>query len=227
MIDSLEKFKQDISNLDGMEVFPDTLLSPTEYLDDSVPLFFQSGYLSIKEYKAERDSFVLGIPNSEVRRGLMRNILPIAAKCSRSDADNLAMRFHDALMKEDVERAVMLLKSFFASIPYPEIGNVDEGSAAMRREAYFSRLFYTVFSFMNMQIYTEVMNSGGRTDAIMFMKDTVYVVEFKLDASAQAAVDQIDEKGYVTRFGVGDRKVRKLGLNFSSKTGTINDWILI
>ena len=86
------------------------------------------------------------------------------------------------------------------------------------------RLFYVVFSFMNVQIYTEVMNSEGRTDALMFLGDTVYIVEAKLDATPEEALRQIEEKGYAARFAGSGKHVVRLGLNFSSKTRTIEEW---
>ncbi|MBR0301437.1 MAG: AAA family ATPase [Bacteroidales bacterium] len=226
LFECLDKFGQDLSEIDGTEVYAGSFGTPTEYLEDAVPLFYQSGYLTIKKYNPESDSYVLGIPNSEVRAGLMLNLLPSVAKCSSLTAQNIAIRFNMSLKKRDVDSAVLLLKSFFAGIPYPEFGKTGE-NAILKREAYFKRLFYVVFSFMNIQIYTEVMNSEGRTDAVMVLNDTVYVIEFKLDAtSAKEAIEQIDTRGYTARFAASNRKVRKLGLNFSSRTGTISDWIV-
>jgi len=82
-------------------------------------------------------------------------------------------------------------------------------------------LFYIVFSFMNVQIYTEVMNSEGRTDALMYPGDTVYIIEAELDSSPEEALRQIEEKGYATRFAGSGKNVVRLGLNFSSQTRTI------
>ena len=80
---------------------------------------------------------------------------------------------------------------------------------------------------MNIQIYTEVMNSQDRTDALMFMGDNVYVVEAKLDASsAREAIDKIDARGYAACFAGTEKRVVKLGLNFSSVTRTIKDWYM-
>ena len=90
--------------------------------------------------------------------------------------------------------ALNVLKGFFASIPYPEFGK-EAMDSFEKKEAYFKRLFYIVFSFMNVQIYTEVMNSEGRTDALMYLGNTVYIVEAKLDASPEEALRQIEEKG--------------------------------
>ena len=224
LINALKQFNKDISEIDGCEVPAHVLMMPTENLESIEPLFYQSGYLTIKRYDSQKDSYILGIPNAEVRRGLMYSILPLASGCSGQDSNNLALRFSEAIRKHDVDGAMTVLQAFFAGIPYPEFGKEN---ALLKKEAYYKRLFYTVFSFMNIQIYTEVQNSEGRTDAVMVLDDAVYVVEFKVDASsARDAIEQISTRGYATRYGSTGRKIFKLGINFSSKTGTIGDWVV-
>ena len=224
LMSALKQFGKDISEIDCCEVPAHILTMPTENLEGAEPLFFQSGYLTIKSYEPKTEIYTLGIPNAEVRRGLMFSLLPMFADCSRLTADNLAIRFSEALRKHDIDGAMTVLQAFFAGIPYPEFGKEN---ALLKKEAYYKRLFYTVFSFMNMQIYTEVQNSEGRTDAVMVLDDSVYVVEFKVDASsAREAIEQISTRGYATRYGTTGRKIYKLGINFSSKTGTIGDWVL-
>lgn len=224
LLNALKQFNQEISNVDGIEIDLGYLLAPTEELEDSIPLLFQSGYLTLKKYLPDTRRFVLGIPNAEVRRGLMTGLLPALTGCSRLDSNNLALRFSEAIRKHDVDGAMAVLQAFFAGIPYPEFGKEN---ALLKKEAYYKRLFYTVFSFMNIQIYTEVQNSEGRTDAVMVLDDAVYVVEFKVDApSARDAIEQISTRGYATRYSSTGRKIFKLGINFSSKTGTIGDWVV-
>ena len=225
LIDTLKYFDTDLYDIDGVEVTSSVFNQPTETVTNAVSLFYQSGYLTIKEYDKDFDSYKLTIPNAEVRAGLMDNLLPILFKKNQIESQNIAIRFKRALLNDDISTAMDLLKAFFASIPYPEFGK--GANSETRKEAYYKRLFYVVFSFMNIQIYTEVMNSEGRTDAIMFLADKIYVVEAKLDApSAQEAIKQIDEKGYTERFLDSDKKIFKLGLNFSSKSRTIKDWVL-
>ena len=224
LLDTLKKFETDIYDIDGTEVTSSAFNQPTETVTNAVSLFYQSGYLTIKEYNPEFDSYILTIPNAEVRAGLMDNLLPVLFNKNQIESQNLAIRFKRALLNSDISLAIELLKAFFASIPYPELGK-DTPGAITKKESYYKRLFYVVFSFMNIQIYTEIMNSEGRTDVIMYLADKVYIVEAKLDApSAQDAIDQINEKGYAERFRGSSLKVLKLGLNFSSKTGTIEDW---
>ena len=226
LIDALQKFDTDIYEIDGAEVTASLFNQPTESVDNALSLFYQSGYLTIKSYDALMDTYRLGIPNLEVRAGLMENLVPLILKKNPIESHNLAIRFKRSLIQGDIDQAFGLLRSFFASIPYPEFGK-DASASFEKKEAYFKRLFYLVFSFMNIQIHTEVMNSEGRTDAVMFLGNSVYIIEAKLDAvSAREAVEQIDQRNYTTRFENGEKRVFKVGLNFSSKSRTLEEWIV-
>lgn len=223
LFESLKRFNTHLYDIDGVETPASVFNQPTETITNVIPLFYQSGYLTLKSHRPDTDTYILGIPNAEVRSGLMENILPAIANMSPIETQNLAIRFKRALVDNDLNLALNVLKGFFASIPYPEFGGEALGSFE-KNEAYFKRLFYIVFSFMNVQMYTEVMNSEGRTDALLYLGDTVYIIEAKLDSSPEEALRQIREKGYATRFAGGKGKVVLLGLNFSSKTRTIDGW---
>ncbi len=225
LLESLKRFDTDIYDIDGVETSASVFNQPTESITGAIPLFYQSGYLTLKSYSPDTDTYILGIPNAEVRSGLMDNLLPAIAGKSPVETQNVAIRFKRALTSNDLESALDILKGFFASIPYPEFGR-EELDSFEKKEAYFKRLFYIVFSFMNVQIYTEVMNSEGRTDALLYLGDTVYIVEAKLDSSPQEALNQIEEKGYATRFAGSGKNIVRLGLNFSSKTRTIDGWAI-
>ena len=223
LLDTLQRFDTDLYEIDGAEVTSSVFNQPTETVTNAVSLFYQSGYLTIKDYNPEFDSYVLSIPNAEVRAGLMDNLLPILTHKNQIESQNLAIRFKRALVKDDIDTAMELLRAFFASIPYPEFGN-EALDTFTKKEAYFKRLFYVVFSFMNVQIYTEVMNSEGRTDVVMYMGNTIYIIEAKLDASPEEALRQIHEKGYASRYTGSGKKLVLIGLAFSSKTRTIDSW---
>lgn len=225
LFESLKRFNTHLYDIDGIEASASVFNQPTESVTSAIPLFYQSGYLTLKSYQKDTDTYVLGIPNAEVRSGLMDNLLPSVTGKSPVETQNVAIRFKRALIGKDLDSALDILKGFFASIPYPEFGSGSLDSFE-KKEAYFKRLFYIVFSFMNVQVYTEVMNSEGRTDAVMYLGDTVYIVEAKLDSSPEEALRQIEEKGYVTRFAGSGKDVVRIGLNFSSKTRTIDRWVV-
>ena len=207
LFESLKRFNTQVYDIDGVEAPASVFNQPTESITSVIPLFYQSGYLTLKSYHPDTDTYVLGLPNAEVRSGLMDNLLPAVAHLSPIETQNVAIRFKRALLEHQIDRALEILKGFFASIPYPEFGK-DALDTFEKKEAYFKRLFYIVFSFMNVQIYTEVMNSEGRTDALMYLGDTVYIVEAKLDASPEDALRQmmLDRK-----FGASGR-LRKRGM---------------
>lgn len=223
LFESLKRFNTEIYDIDGVEASASVFNQPTESISSVIPLFYQSGYLTLKSYSQDTDTYVLGIPNAEVRSGLMDNLLPSVAGKNPVETQNVAIRFKRALAGNDLNSALDILKGFFASIPYPEFGR-EATDSFEKKEAYFKRLFYIVFSFMNVQIYTEVMNSEGRTDALLYLGNTIYIVEAKLDSSPEEALRQIDEKGYAARFAGSGKDIVRLGLNFSSKTRTIDGW---
>lgn len=223
LFESLKRFNTHLYDIDGVEAPASVFNQPTESITSVIPLFYQSGYLTLKSYCPDTDTFILGIPNAEVRSGLMDNLLPSVAGKTPVETQNVAIRFKRALLDDDIDAALEILKGFFAAIPYPEFGR-ESLDTFEKKEAYFKRLFYIVFSFMNVQIYTEVMNSEGRTDALMYLGDTVYIIEAKLDATPEEALQQIREKGYATRFAGSGKTVKCIGLSFSSKTRTIENW---
>lgn len=224
LFESLKRFNTHLYDIDGVETPASVFNQPTETITNVIPLFYQSGYLTLKSYRPDTDTYILGIPNAEVRSGLMDILLPAVTNMTSIETQNLAIRFKRALLDNHLDQALDILKAFFASIPYPEFGS-EALDTFEKKEAYFKRLFYVVFSFMNVQIYTEVMNSEGRTDVLMYLGDTVYVIEAKLDSTPQEALRQIQEKGYAARFAGSPLKVVLLGLNFSSKTRTIDSWM--
>jgi len=227
LIDTLHHFNSDICDIDGAEMPLSMFNQPTEAITSPIPLFYQSGYLTIRSYDALMDTYILAIPNGEVRSGLMENLVPIATGRSSIETQNLAIRFKKALLVGDFDGAILTLKAFFASIPYPEFGE-EFSKDFEQKEAYFKRLIYLAFSFMSIQIHTEVMNSQGRTDAVITLGNAIYVMEAKLDiASATDAIRQIEAKGYATRFLDGRKEVYLVGLVFSSKTRTISDWKIV
>ncbi len=223
LFESLKRFNAHIYDIDGVEVSASVFNQPTESITSAIPLFYQSGYLTLKSYSPDTDTYVLAIPNAEVRSGLMDNLLPSVAGQSPVETQNVAIRFKRALIDNNLDQALDVLKGFFASIPYPEFGR-EALDTFEKKEAYFKRLFYVVFSFMNIQIYTEIMNSEGRTDALMYLGDTIYIIEAKLDSFAEDALAQIRQKGYAVRFSGTGKRVIGVGLNFSSKTRTLEGW---
>jgi hypothetical protein len=171
-------------------------------------------------------SYTLGIPNNEVRVGLAECLLPVLVGGNGDTIKGFQRDFCRALINDNLEVALTSMRSYFAAIPYPEGGKEileNEESA----EWHYSRIFYLLFSFMNYTLRTEVKSARGRADMVMYTAHTIYVFEFKVNHSANEALKQIDEKGYMVPYEADARKLVKCGVEFSSKLRTLKEWKIV
>jgi hypothetical protein len=231
LIEMLKKYKQDgrfdLSNVEStMPVAPEMFESPLEAQTGPIPLLYQAGYLTIKGYNLAAEVYVLGIPNSEVRVGLLQNLIPMFSGVS--DADAIAMRSvaactSAALLSGDVAQAMQLFQSMLSSIPYMR-GDQDILADAAKTEAHYHIIFYFFFRMLSNEVYAEIRNATGASDITIKTPKRIYIVEIKIDSSAEAALQQIEEKGYATPYLADGREVVKLGINFSTATRTVSDW---
>jgi hypothetical protein len=231
LIEMLKKFRQkrqfDISDLEPKMPFASQMFeSPLEMQVGPLPLLYQAGYLTIKGYNQAADVFYLGIPNSEVRVGLLQNLLPMFSEVTAGDAitmRSVAACASAALLEGDVNQAMQLLQSLLASITFMR-GDKDILGDAEKTEAYYHRIFYFFFRMLYNEVNAEVRNSVGATDVVIKTPKYIYVVELKIDSSADVALQQIEEKGYATPYLSDPRQLIKLGVNFSTATRTLSDW---
>ena len=185
---------------------------------DPVPVIYQSGYLTIKGYNEEFENYTLGFPNREVEQGFFRFLLPNYASVSVTKSPYEIQRFVTDVRKGDVDSFLSRLQTFFDDIPY-ELAPCD-------REVHYQNILYIVFKLMGFHAEVEYHTSRGRVDLVLKTSDYIYVMEFKLDGTAEEAMAQIDAKGYASAFAADGRKVVKVGVNFSSETRTIDRWIV-
>ena len=185
---------------------------------DPVPVIYQSGYLTIKDYNEEFENYTLGFPNREVEQGFFRFLLPNYASVSVTKSPYEIQRFVEEVRKGDVDSFLSRLQTFFDDIPY-ELAPRD-------REVHYQNILYIVFKLMGFHAEVEYHTSRGRVDLVLKTSDYIYVMEFKLDGTAEEAMAQIDAKGYASAFAADGRKVVKVGVNFSSETRTIDRWII-
>jgi hypothetical protein len=188
-----------------------------------IPLLYQSGYLTIKEYNEKEDLYLLDYPNAEVRVGLLKNLLPLFSNADSDETVNAASRASTALREGDINRSMENLQSLLKSIPYgknePKILQSAEDT-----EEYYQKFFFLYYRMMCDLVHAEVRNSTGATDVTITTPNYVYVVELKINSTPEAALKQIEEKGYAVPFLEGRRAVYKIGVNFSTETRTISDW---
>ena len=187
-----------------------------------LPMIFQSGYLTIKGYDMRRNTFLLDFPNDEVKEGFL---LAVASDYLKPQASVGAWVLDavDALEKGDPEAFRKLMTSFLASIPYSMRRKREE----RERERYFQYTFYLLLRLLSLYtVYAEKETSQGRVDCVVETDKYVYVFEFKLDGTAEEALRQIEERGYTRPYESDRREVYKIGVNFSSETGTIDGWLV-
>ena len=145
LINQMQRFKTDVTELDNVFAFSSSFDRPTEKMSDALPLLYQSGYLTIKGYDPLSKGYYLGIPNKEVRAGLMENLLPLYTHLSDGTSLGFAARFYQALVYGNIDKAMMLMKSYFAAIPYPE-GGKDVLADMQKNEYYYETVFYIMLS---------------------------------------------------------------------------------
>jgi flagellin-specific chaperone FliS len=191
-----------------------------------IPLLYQTGYLTIKEYNKKENLYLLDYPNAEVRVGLLKNLLPLYSSANADAAVNSASRASTALREGNIETAMNNLRSLLKSIPYgknePKILQSTEDT-----EEYYQKFFFLYFRMMYDLVHAEVRNSSGATDVTITTPDYIYVVELKINTAPEIALKQIDEKEYAVPYLEGRRAVYKVGVNFSTETRTISEWKVV
>ena len=189
-------------------------------MERPLPMIYQSGYLTIKDYDRETRSYLLDLPNNEVKKGFL-TLIASNYLGTKESAGTLAIQLARAILKEDLDAWRKNLTAFFASIPY----TMRRKDTEMERERYFHYTFYLIFRILGTYlVLTEKQQSEGRADCIIETGNGVYIFEFKLDGSADEALRKIEDKGYARPYMAEGRKVHKVGVSFSSMTGTIEDW---
>ena len=227
---------------------------PAENATDPLPVLFQSGYLTIKGYDARDNIYTLGFPNDEVAYGFSNCLMPYYAMPTAMQNDTFLMRFIRAIKAHNIETAMTLMQSFFSSIPY---------TTEHQDENHYKTVFYLIFRLLtNFNVRTEECSSAGRADAVVETDDAVYVfeflfkpseapnlfghfrgdknalgqngqVQFKLDGSADEALKQIDDKGYLIPYSATlaedgtPKKLVKIGANFDNAKRTLGEWKIV
>ena len=226
LIRQMQHFRTDITALDGMEVPSLAFDRPTEAMENALPLLYQSGYLTIKKYDHLTQLYTLAIPNQEVRIGFADGLMPTCIGMEGWRVQTgFALKFWQALRNNDLNLALEEMRSFLAGLPYVE-GFKKKLEEVSNVEGFYEWTFYLIFTMMNVYVQTQVKSANGKADVVIQMPDTIYVMELKLDKTAKEAIDQINTKGYAIPYQYDGRRVIKAGINFSSQTKTLTDWII-
>lgn len=223
LIHQMKRFDTDVTSLDDIFAFASSFDRPTDSMTDALPLLYQSGYLTIKKFDPLTQGYYLGIPNKEVRAGLMENLLPLYTAKTDGQSLGFAAQFYQSLLMGNIGKAMEQMKAYFASIPYPD-GGKDILADMQKSEYYYETILYIVLSLMNVAVSTQVKSCRGRADAVMFAPHDIFVFEVKINKPASIALKQIDEQGYLIPYSADGRKLYKIGISFSTSTRTLVDW---
>ena len=177
-------------------------------------LLFQTGYLTLKEKK--RNIFRLGYPNQEVKESMLQHLMGAFRHGESGKSSAIAYDVEEAFIIGDLAQVMELINGIFATIPYQLFEN--------QQEKYYHSLVHILFTYLGIYIESEVNTSKGRADAIVQTDDFAYFIEFKLDKSADTALQQIQEKGYANKYLNSDKKIQAVGINFSSTEKRIVEW---
>ncbi|WP_455624767.1 AAA family ATPase [Parabacteroides sp.] len=188
--------------------------APTERMTSVTPLLYQSGYITIKGYSRFGSLYTLDIPNKEVRIGLMRSLLPNYVR-HPAELNTLVVDMAEKIYNGDMEGGLCLLRTYLSTIPYCD---------NTRYEGHYQQLLYVIFTLIGNYVDVEVRTPKGRVDMVLHTPGTLYVVELKIDSSADAAMNQIDLKEYPERFALCALPIVKVGINFDSEKRTIEGW---
>ena len=205
-------------SLDAMteeELTTDTLNSIDIMDENPLPLLYQSGYLTLRDYDPVFDTYTLGFPNREVEQGFIKYLLPFYTPKVQDRTRFSAKQFVKDLQKGDAEGFMQRLQDFFATGDYQVMG---------RLELYFQNTLYVFFRLLGFYVDVERHTTNGRMDIVVQTPLYIYILEIKMDQTADVALQQIEEKGYAAPFANDSRQLFKIGLNFSTKTKQIDDW---
>ena len=218
LIELLKKKNIDMLQMEDIWTNTDRFDTPTEKITDPIPVLYQSGYLTIKDYNRIGKMYKLAFPNEEVRKGFSNSLFRYYAPDGMGDRDAIYMAWvkNFILSNEDnMEAFLPHLQTFYKKFPYTLVNN---------NERHYQAVLYTILLILGCDVTPEVPTSDGRIDMVLKTKRSIYVLELKYKKDAEMAMQQIDHKDYAAAFADDKRKKYKVGINFSEDRKSIDDW---
>ena len=219
LINMLRKFKVLPTKIGRSLARSSAFDAPTENLKTITPLLYQSGYITIKGYDKMSQLFTLDLPNKEIKVGLFESLLPYYLEGMYAEEGDVAIAQMSVLIRQgDMDGALRLFQEFLGTVPYCNNTNY---------EGHYQQVLFIIFTLLtHFVVDVEVHTPNGRVDVVMETEDTLYLIELKLNKSAQSAMQQINLKQYDQRFARCGKPIVKVGVNFDAKKGNIEDWII-
>ena len=207
----------DFAEIENVRVPSTAFDLPLESLDDPLPVLYQSGYLTIKDYVKRRGIYVLGFPNNEVRKGFADCLFKHVAgkKINTRQTSALLDAYYDFYDTDDLTTFIEAIKTFYASVPY----HLDN-----QNEHHYHALLYTLLTSFGADVRAEEPTAKGRADIVLRMPLGIYIIEIKYDSTAAEALEQINQKGYADKYLIEGRPITKVGIAFSSQERNIIEW---
>ena len=215
LVHQLKKTCYPLENMTTEDIATDTLNSIDVMDDNPLPLLYQSGYLTIRSYDSEFDTYTLGFPNREVEQGFIKYLLPFYSPKVTDRTRFSIAQFTKDVRNGQAEAFMQRLEDFFATGDYEVVG---------KAEKYFQNTLYVFFRLLGFYVDVERHTANGRMDTVIQTPEYIYILELKIDRTAAEALQQIEDKGYARPFEGDRRTLFKIGVNFSTVTKLI-DWV--
>ena len=203
---------------DNVEVASDDLSGMQDIVNRPIPLFFQTGYLTIKDYDKEFNIYTLGFPNDEVKNGFLRFIFSYYVPVNPAEGNTTTAKLAKALRAGSPDVFMRTLEALFANTTYQIQGDSEKN---------FQYAMYIIMELLGEYVQAERATSNGRIDLLLQTKDYIYIVEVKIDNTADAALQQIEDRGYAKPFANDPRRIFRIGVSFSTANRRIEDWKVI
>lgn len=218
LVELLKKSDFKLDEFSNLEVSQDELDSIHQADINPIPVLFQSGYLTIKDYQERFKLYVLDFPNEEVREGFVKFLLPYYTKLKEQQTQTLISKFILSLERGDADTFMQLMQSLMAGTPYELIRELEN---------HYQNVMFIITRLMGFYVQAEYRTSNGRIDLMIGTDKYVYIIELKFNGSAEEALAQIDTKNYSLPFAIDDRQIIKIGANVSGETRNLEKWVML
>ena len=208
----------DLQRLGGVQISLQAVENVSFDLQSLVPVLYQAGYLTIRGYDAETDLLTLGFPNREVERGFLLSLMNLYVPSDNDSAFSIA-KFYEDVRDGRPEDFMTRLQSLFADFNRDAFNH-------MKLEQHYQDITFLVFKLLGFLTEVEYKTASGRIDMVVRTPEIIYVFEFKVDGTAESALRQIEERGYLLPFKAGGRRLVRVGANFSGKTRGLDSWLI-
>ena len=217
LVKVIEQTSFDLSSISDLHTSATFLANADSIFDNPVPLLFQTGYLTIKDYNTDGRFYNLQFPNNEVKSGFFNYLLPFYAPIKAGVDDTLVYKLRMSLVSGDADGFMKQLHSLFARTPYQIQSDCEKD---------FQYAMFIIVQLLGIDIQAEYQTSDGRIDLLIRTDKFIYIIEIKLDGTADEALQQIEEKDYAAPFAADTRKIFKIGVNFDKQTRRLGDWVV-